>query len=116
MLNLDAKVTFEQSPQTVVKLLGVVTAKKVDVLASADKSMLSFNQLKVTMSDVRPLAQLVKLASVELAGPVVNISHDRAGRLNLLSADEAGATKSGAARVCIDWATGLKDSQNLRIC
>ncbi len=115
VINADAKVAFEQSPATVVRLSGVVMADKVSVQEKSGKALLGFDQLKVTMDDVRPLAQSVKLASVELTNPALNITRDRAGRLNLLpassNASDSNATKSGAARAYKQGAAGQNDAQ-----
>ncbi len=96
VINADAKVEFEQNPGTVVRVSGVVTADKVRLLDKPGNDLLGFDQLRVVMDDVRPLAQSVKLSSIELTNPALNISRDRAGRLNLLPAAEMDATKSGA--------------------
>jgi len=110
MINLNAKVAFEQSPATVVKLSGVVTADKVRLLDKPGKDLLGFDQLKITMDDVRPLAQSLRLSSVELTNPALSISRDRAGRLNLLPVVKAGAPESIAARARIQGAKGQNDS------
>lgn len=62
VVNLDAKVSFEQTPQTVVRLSGWATADKVRLTdkpagAFAGRDVLAFEQLRVTMNDVRPLEQ-----------------------------------------------------------
>ncbi len=114
VINADAKVAFEQSPTTVVKLSGVVMAGKVRLIDKPGKDILAFDQLKISMDDVRPLAQSVKLSQVELTNPALSIRRDRAGRLNLLPAPEAGdssAMKAGAARDRIQGATGKNDPQ-----
>ncbi len=111
VINADAKVAFEQSPATVVKLSGVVTADKVRLTDKPGKELLGFDQLKITMDDVRPLAQMVKLASVELTNPALSINRDRAGRLNLLPVAETDATNSGAARARIQGDTAKNDTQ-----
>ncbi len=111
VINADAKVAFEQSPATVVKLSGLVMADKVSVQDKAGKALLAFDQLKIAMDDVRPLAQSVKLSSIELTHPALNISRSRAGHLNLIPAVEADATKSGAARAHQQGDTAQKEPQ-----
>lgn len=111
VINADAKVAFEQNPGTVVRVSGVVTADKVRLLDKPGKDLLGFDQLKIVMDDVRPLAQSVKLSGIELTNPALNISRDRAGRLNLLPAAEMNAPKSGAGRARIQGAKGQNDAQ-----
>lgn len=104
VLHADAKVAFEQTPNTVVKISGTATAEKVRLLdtqadaprvaGGASHDLLAFDRLQVTMDDVRPLEQSVKLSAVELTAPTLYITRDRAGRLNLLPPDDQGATKN----------------------
>ena len=112
VIHADAKVAFEQTPGTMVKLSGVVTAGKVSVQDKSGRDLLGFDQLKIAMDDVRPLAQSVRLSSVELTNPALSISRDRAGRLNLIPAVEADATKSGAVHAYKKGATGQNDTQS----
>jgi hypothetical protein len=125
VLHADAKVAFEQTPATVVRISGTVTAEKVrlqavgqalaavpapvsgrkpagkrdggDVPPAPRPDLLAFERLQVSMADVRPLEQFVKLAAVELSAPALSVVRDRAGRLNLLPPAPTGATKNEAA-------------------
>lgn len=102
VLHADAKVAFEQTPATQVRISGTVTAEKVRVQAVGQvpanrPDMLAFERLQVYMADVRPLEQFVKLASVELSAPALSVVRDRSGRLNLLPPAAAPATKSEAS-------------------
>ena len=103
LLNADVKLAFEQTPATAVRLSGVVTAGKVRLLAAqplgldstkspktskgdedvpaAGNELLTFDQLRTTMDDVRPLDQSAKLATVELTAPVLHITRARNGAL-----------------------------------
>ncbi len=110
VLNADTKVSFEQNPAAMVKVSGLLTADKVRLLGAARAAMpvksgkgvttvasqdlLAFEQLRITMDDVQPLAQSVKLSKVELLAPVLSISRDRAGRLNLLPPDAASTANT----------------------
>lgn len=103
VLHADAKVAFEQTPATQVRISGTVTAEKVRVQATgqppaARPDLLAFERLQVSMADVRPLEQFVKLAAVELTAPVLSVVRDRAGRLNLLPPAASAATKSEASQ------------------
>ncbi len=112
VLDVDAKVAFEQNPTAAVKVSGVVALSNVAVQASHGGPLLAFEQLRVTMIDVRPLAQSVKLAKVELTGPVLNVSRDKAGQLKLLPAASQNAIKSGAGSAQQISATASKDLKN----
>lgn len=126
VLHADAKVAFEQTPATVVRISGTVTAEKVrlqaagqapasapapaagrkpagkrggaggDAMPAPRPDLLAFERLQVTMADVRPLEQFVQLAAVELSAPALSVVRDRAGRLNLLPPAATGATKNEA--------------------
>ena len=111
VINADVKVSFEQNPGAVLRVSGVVTADKVRLKDRPGKDLLGFDQLKISMDDVRPLARMVKLSAIELTNPALNISRDRAGRLNLTPVAETIAPESGAARARIQGATGQNESQ-----
>jgi hypothetical protein len=126
VLHADAKIAFEQTPATVVRISGTVTADKVRVQAAgqapaaapaqgasrkpagkrggagseapppARPDLLAFERLQVTMDDVRPLEQFVKLSAVELTAPTLSVARDRAGRLNLLPPAATAAAQSAA--------------------
>lgn len=137
VLHADAKVTFEQTPATVVRVSGTVTAEKVRLLTAqagqppapapakkrgstgseppppARPDLLAFDRLQISMDDVRPLEQFVKLSAVELTAPTLSLARDRAGRLNLLASSSAPvAIKKGAATQDIERAAGQNDSKN----
>ncbi|HQS91591.1 DUF748 domain-containing protein, partial [Polaromonas sp.] len=127
LLDADLKVDFAQTPGTVVKIAGTVTATKVRLLqaapgaqdpnaskptAAAGPELLAFDRLQVVMDDVRPLEQFVKLASVELTGPRLRVVRDRAGRLNLLPPAAADASKKIAAGAGNTRAAGQKGLEN----
>ncbi len=109
VLNADTKVSFEQTPAAVVKVSGLLTADKVRLLGTAKpvapgkpgmapaagQEILAFDQLRISMDDVQPLAQSVKLSKVELLGPVLSVSRDRAGKLNLLPVDPGSTASTG---------------------
>lgn len=115
VLHADLKVAFEQTPETVVKLSGTVTADQVRLLSAAGgpaptPELLAFERLQVVMDDVRPLEQVIKLSSVVLTSPVLNITRDRAGQLNLLPGGAKLATKSIAAGARPERAKGQNNA------
>ncbi len=83
VLDADLKLAFEQTPRTTVKLSGTLQAKGVQVQDTQQQDLLGFDALKVTLDDVRPLEQSVKLALVELNAPKLDVRRDKTGRLNL---------------------------------
>lgn len=107
VLNAEVKVAFEQAPATVLRISGEVTADKVRLLDTKapapgaapvpGREVLAFDRLQVTMDDVRPLEQLVKLSAVELTAPTLSVTRDRAGQLNLLPFVSQHATENVAA-------------------
>jgi hypothetical protein len=113
VLNADVKVAFEQTPDTVVRLSGSVTAEQVRLrdASAAGREMLAFERLHVSLDDVRPLQQFVKLSKVELSAPTLQITRDRAGRLNLLPPVDKNATKNIAASARPERASGLNDAE-----
>ncbi len=125
VLQADAKVAFEQNPDTLVRVSGSVTASQVRLLdtlpdaapanaaSPGSHELLAFEQLKIDLDDVRPLAQFVKLSSIALTAPTLTITRNRAGQLNLLPPSQGVATKNIAASAREMGATGQKDSQAL---
>ncbi|MEO8388352.1 DUF748 domain-containing protein, partial [Polaromonas sp.] len=138
VLHADAKIAFEQTPATVVRISGTVTAEQVRLLTAqttgpsfattpampapgkrgaaagarppaASADLLAFERLQVTMEDVRPLEQFVKLSAVELTAPTLSLARDRAGRLNLLPPVASDAIKKGAAGAQPEGAAGQND-------
>ena len=109
VMNADVKIAFEKNPGAVVKLSGFVTVDKVKLLDKPGKDLLVFDQLKISMEDVRPLAQTVRLSAIELTNPALSITRDRAGRLNLLPPAETDAPKSGAGYARIQGASGQNE-------
>ncbi len=102
VLNADIQVAFEQTPETVLRISGMLTADQVRLQGAAGApasapELLGFERLQVVMDEVRPLEQVVRLSSVVLTSPVLNITRDRSGQLNLLPAGPPIATKSIAA-------------------
>ena len=135
VLQADVTLAFEQTPASVVKISGTVTADKVRLLdaqtptaerrpvdAEMSKTttqaapvsgheLLAFDRLEVRMEDVRPLQQQVKLSAVTLTAPTLFITRDRAGRLNLLPPETPNATKTIAASTRPASAAGQNDSK-----
>ncbi|WP_341918579.1 DUF748 domain-containing protein [Polaromonas sp. YR568] len=115
VLHADIKLAFEQKPATVVRLSGTATAEQVRLLETqaSPRELLAFDRLEVGLDDVRPLERSVKLSAVTLSAPTLNVSRDRAGRLNLLPPDDQIAIKNGATRARLERVTGQKDAKEV---
>ncbi|SFC10768.1 protein of unknown function [Polaromonas sp. OV174] len=118
VLHADAKVAFEQTSETVVRISGTVTADQVSLLDGASKSaakagneLLAFERLQLTLDDVRPLEQFVSLSSVVLTKPTLAVTRDREGRLNLLPPASSVATKKVASSAHPASAAGQNDAK-----
>jgi Domain of Unknown Function (DUF748) len=116
VLDASLNIAFEQTPATVVKLSGEVTANKVRLFdaksgAAGGRQLLAFDQLKVAADEVRPLEQVVKLSLVELTAPDLRVTRDPGGQLNLMPGAPQPAIKSGATPARNTSAEGTKDPQ-----
>ena len=95
ILDADVKVAFEQKPQIAVKLTGTVQASAVRMTDRQGGELLSYERLSIDMADVRPLEKVVHLAQVQLTAPVVTVTRDASGRINLAQlSPPAPATRS----------------------
>ncbi len=115
LLNADVKVAFEQTPATVVKLSGTMTATQVrlhEAASGAVPDLLTIDQVQLTLDDVRPLQQVAKISTVELTAPHLHVTRNRAGQLNVLPTEAANATKNIAAYARKTGATGQNGSKN----
>ncbi|ART54118.1 hypothetical protein CBP36_16835 [Acidovorax carolinensis] len=95
VLDLDLKVAFEQAPRLAVTLSGQVQTRNVQITDRNQQPLLSYERLTVDMADVRPLDQVVRLARVELAAPIVTATRNARGEINLaqLAAPAASTAK-----------------------
>jgi hypothetical protein len=127
LLNADLKVAFEQSPKLAsVKLSGTLQASKVRVVSAGssmsasqtpkleDPELLSFDLLKLTLLDVRPLERVAHLAALELSGPSLNVHRNKSGQLNLVmlakpenATENIAVTASGTGAKAVN---GAKES------
>jgi hypothetical protein len=97
VLNADVKVAFEQVARPTVKLSGVVETTGVKVVDLRTQDLLAFDGLKVTVDDVRPLEQVVKIALLELSAPRLAVSRDKAGNINLQLQQPSAPNASASA-------------------
>lgn len=110
VLSADAQVAFAQTPATVVKISGTVTADKIRLLQATapGAEVLAFDRLLVRLDDVRPLEQRVKLSAVELTAPTLSVTRNRAGQINLLPPVPQNAPENIAASARPSSAQGQK--------
>ncbi len=122
VLNSDIRVAFEETPATALRISGTVTADKVRLLDTRgaspgaapvpERELLAFDRLQLTLDDVRPLEQFVKLSAVELTAPTLSVTRDRAGQLNLMPPASQIVTKNVATDSGKAKATGQKDPES----
>lgn len=115
VLHADIKLAFEQTPATVVRLSGTATAEQVRLLETqaSPRELLAFDKLEVGLDDVQPLERSVKLSAVTLSAPTLNLSRDRAGRLNLLPPGDEIAIKNRADSARAERAEGQNDVKDV---
>lgn len=105
ILDMDVKVAFEQAPHLAVKLTGTVQTHNVHITDRGNQPLLSYERLTIDMADVRPLEHVVRLASVELAAPVVSAARNAAGEINLAQLAAAPARPAPAVAPAADGAS-----------
>lgn len=109
VLNADVNVAFEETPAVALRISGQVTADKVRILDAKvpasgaatvpGHEMLAVDRLQVTMDDVRPLEQRVKLSDVVINAPTLSVTRNRAGQINWLPTDSQTTAKNSAPSV-----------------
>ncbi len=89
----NVQVHFEQQPATSLKLTGQVEAQNFKANDIHDQDAVAFESVKVVLDEVRPLEKLVKVASIEVTAPQLDVVRNARGELNLLE----GLTTPAAA-------------------
>jgi len=116
VVDADVRLGFEQAAQSKLTLKGMV---KVSGLALADASgqpLLGVEVIAAELADVRPLEQVVHLASLEITAPRLQATRNRAGHLNLdfeKSRSERVAIKNIATPSASTRASGQKSTKTL---
>jgi uncharacterized protein involved in outer membrane biogenesis len=85
VLDADLRLAFEQSPKLAVKLSGTLQASGVKLTDAKGQGLLAFDALRIGLQDMRPLERSVHLSAVELTGPKLELTRDKAGQLDLLA-------------------------------
>ncbi|RCX11077.1 uncharacterized protein involved in outer membrane biogenesis [Extensimonas vulgaris] len=82
VLDVDLQLNFAQAPRPSVQLSGQVLAHQLRLADRQAQPLLALEQLRVDLTDVRPLERVVKLALVELTAPQVYAARAANGTLN----------------------------------
>ena len=104
VLDTDLHITFAQKPKMAVAVGGSATLSGLALADGSGKDWLGVESIHTVLADVRPLEQVVKLASLEIVNPHAQIARNRAGQLNI--APKTIATNAQSTR-----ATGPKDQK-----
>ncbi len=112
VVDANIQVAFQQTPELAVKLTGSLGLSGVRLADAQAQELLAFDALKLTLADVQPLAQVVKLSRVELTAPRLVAQRDAAGRLNLALASNKIATEKRAEPQGSTKAEGIKGSKS----
>lgn len=118
VVDADVRLGFEQAAQSKVTLKGLVTVSGLALSDAAGKPLLGVETLAAELADVRPLEQVVHLASLEITAPRLQATRNRAGRSNLdfgKPKPDAFATNSVATQPISTRASGQKGSQALAV-
>ena len=100
VVDADVRLNFAQTQPAHVRLSGRVAVSKLKLSDTAGAEVLGVESIATVLADVRPLEQVVKLASVEVVAPQLRAIRNRAGHLNLevaTSKQRTVAIKKGAA-------------------
>ena len=114
VVDAELQLAFVQSPKVAVTLAGKVNISGLKVADAAKGELLGVESIQTVLADVRPLEQVVKLASVEVVAPQLRVARNRVGRLNLDSGNaqvNSVAIKKEAARAHSTGATGLNGTE-----
>jgi uncharacterized protein involved in outer membrane biogenesis len=114
VVDAELQLAFVQSPKVAVTLAGKVNISGLKVADAAKGELLGVESIQTVLADVRPLEQVVKLASIEVVAPQLRVARNRVGRLNLDSGNaqvNSVAIKKEAARAHSTGATGLNGTE-----
>ncbi len=82
-VDAELRLSFEQKPDTVLQLSGVLRARDVKLQDAAREDLLSFDTLEVQLADFQPFRKLLRVDVVALDSPRLVLLRDGAGRFNL---------------------------------
>ena len=113
VVDANVQVAFQQTPELAVKLTGDLSLSGVRLADAQAQELFALDALQVTLADVQPLAQRVKLSRVVLNAPRLVAQRDADGRLNLNFADINSATEKRAESQDSTRAGGEKGSKSV---
>ncbi len=104
VLDADIRLIFEQAKQQKLAFTGTLKVSKLGLTDTAGAPLLAVESVEAALADVRPLDRVVSLKSLDIHGPTLQGTRDRAGRINLV----LDATKSVVKESASAGATGQK--------
>ena len=114
VVDAEVQLAFVQSPKVALTVAGKLKVSGLKVADAAKGELLGVESIQAVLADVRPLEQVVKLASVEVVAPQLRVARNRAGRMNLDSGSpqaSSSAIKMEAARANSTGATALNGTE-----
>lgn len=107
VVDADIRLAFEQAKQQKLALTGMLKVSNLSLADAAGAPLLAVESIAARLADVRPLDQVVSLASLEVQAPTLQATRNRAGRINL----QLNATKNVAKE---SVSTGARGSNGLK--
>lgn len=83
LADAQLRVSFEQKTAPAVQLSGTLRVRDLKLTDADQQIPLSFDALEVQLSDSQPLLRQLRIASVRLDAPRVDMRRDAAGRFNV---------------------------------
>lgn len=115
VLDTDLRIAFEQTPQVAVSVKGSAAVSALSLQDAAGKDLLGVQSIRAVLADVRPLEKVVKLESLDIVAPSLQVRRNPAGKLNLDMASSGKpkvAPEIIAARAQPTGAGGINDSKS----
>jgi hypothetical protein len=83
VLDTDLRVAFEQQPHLSVTVKGSATVSSLALAEAGGQDLLGVESIRAVLADVRPLEQVIRLESLEIVAPQLQVRRNRAGHVNL---------------------------------
>lgn len=104
VVDADLRLAFEQAKQQKLALTGTLKLSNLALADTGGAPLLAVESMEAALADVRPMDQVVSLASLDIHAPTLQATRDRAGRINL----QLNATKNVAKDSAFTGAGGSK--------
>jgi len=114
VLDTDLRVAFEQQPRLAVTVKGSATVSSLALAEAGGEDLLGVESIRAVLADVRPLEQVVRLESLEIVAPELQVRRNRAGHINVdlaTSFKPKNAPEIIAASANNTGATGQNDAK-----